>query len=127
MEVSKENIDGKIVLHPNGEMDIYAVSRFREDIIDALANSNQVAINLEGVMNLDTAGFQLLISAKRAAATRGATLHLFGHTDKILQIFALYGAVGLLGDKIRLTSEQKSALSFRYGLKKQNIEAGNLR
>lgn len=124
MEIEREDIDGKVILLPKGELDIYAVNRFREDIIDALSNSNQVAIDLENVASMDTAGFQLLVSAKRTALSRGATLKLFGHSAKVLQVFALYGAVGLFGDKIRLTNEEKSALSFRYGLKKQDVEAG---
>lgn len=127
MEVVKEEKDNQMILHLKGELTIYAVSRFKDDLIEVFSKFSKVALELSEITELDTSGFQLLLSAKRTALSSGVTLELLGHNVKVLRVFAIYGAVGLFGDKIRLTNDEMSTLSFRYGLKKQNIEAGKQR
>lgn len=126
MEIKKDIKEDKILLHLQGELNIYSVSYLKNELIDVLKNYTKIAIDLSHVDELDTAGFQLLIALKRSALERGAVCKLLGHSSKVLRLLALYGGVGLLGDKIRLTNDEMDNFSFRYGLKKQNLEAGKI-
>lgn len=104
-----------------GEMNIYSANKLKPVLIDLVDKGRDMKVSLAGVTELDTAGFQLLLSSKKTAATEGRKLQFHSHSSVVLDYLDLYGAVGLLGDKVVLNKQSKEDYTFSYGLKKQSL------
>lgn len=64
-------------------------------------------IDLAEVDECDTAGVQLLLMLKRAAAEQGRSLQLVNHSKAVIDVLGLINVAGLLGDPVVLPSEQE--------------------
>ena len=89
------------VLRLDGEMTIYRAAELKESLLDALAATDAVLeVNLAGVHEIDTAGVQLLMIAKREAANRGRVLRLTAHSRAVAAAFELLNLAGHFGDAL---------------------------
>ena len=67
--------DAPVVLGP--ELTITQAAASRDLLVDALcATSGDLALDLSGLTDIDSAGIQLLLALRRSVAARGGTLHL---------------------------------------------------
>lgn len=57
-----------------GTLDIYSAERLQVTLMDCLAANDTVVLDLGGVETCDTAGIQLLLSARTTAAEHHKTL-----------------------------------------------------
>jgi anti-anti-sigma regulatory factor len=57
-------------------------------------------IDLSGVTELDTAGVQLLMLAKKTALAEARTLRLIGHSPAVLEVFELLNVAAFFGDPL---------------------------
>lgn len=89
-------------LRIDGELTIYRAAELKAELLAAVEAHPAVEIDLAGVAEFDTAGVQLLLSAKRAATARDATLRLVGHSTAVLDVFELMDLSGHFGDPIVL-------------------------
>jgi len=62
------------VLRLGGALDIYGAEQLREALLARFREANEVVIGLGKVESCDTAGIQLLLSARRMAAEGGRAL-----------------------------------------------------
>ena len=85
-----------------GEMTIYAAAELKPRLLDEVAAHAALEIDLAEVSEIDTAGIQLLLLAKREAAAAGKTLALVGHSPAVLELVELYKLAGTLGDPLVL-------------------------
>lgn len=69
----------------DGELTVHNAAAIREGILQALGQSEEVEIDLEGVTAVDLAGLQLLCSAHRTAEAEGKTLLLESRSKSILR------------------------------------------
>ncbi len=79
-------------LQPEGEMSIYTAAQMKAPLIEAVRRCKTLEIDLNKVSEIDTAGFQLLLLAKREADRLGKPLRLTGHshaTSELMEIFHL--------------------------------------
>ncbi|HNU92299.1 MAG TPA: STAS domain-containing protein [Spirochaetota bacterium] len=106
-----------IAVSIQGEAGIYTVKRLHGELSKHLKAVQSMEIDLSGVSEMDTAGFQLLVALKREAAGNGKSLSLVGHSAAVLRVLDLYGAIGFFGDRIRVPASQRGNYAFRYGLK----------
>jgi anti-sigma B factor antagonist len=83
-----------------GDMTIYRAAELREAILAAQASAPALEIDLAGVDDLDSAGLQLLVMAKRSAAADGRTLRLLGHSRAVLDVFELLDMGAYFGDAV---------------------------
>lgn len=74
-------------------------------------------LNLEGVTDLDTMGFQILLYLKIRARGEGRKLHFVKHSTPVIAALDLFGAVAEFGDKIHLTAADRARFPFKYGVK----------
>lgn len=74
-----------------GEMNIYSAIEVKKAFLENIYASEEVSIDLSGVSELDTAGVQLLILARREAENMGKTLRIDAHSDATASILKLYG------------------------------------
>lgn len=74
-----------------GEMTIYRAAELRGALLAALAEPGDVLLELDAVDELDTAGVQLLLAARRSAQAAGRTLRLFAPSAGVTQVLATLG------------------------------------
>ncbi len=87
-------------LRIEGEMTIYTAAELKGRIDVALAAGDTVEIELSQVSEIDTAGLQLLLLAKREAARLGKTATLVGHSPVVIECLDLCNVSALLGDQV---------------------------
>lgn len=89
-----------------GELTIYAAAALKPALLNAVAAEPRLELDLSGVTELDSAGVQLLLLAKREAARTGGALQLAGHSEAVLEVINLLNISRELGDPVVLTSER---------------------
>ena len=65
-------------------------------------------IDLSAVTEIDTAGVQLLMLAKRTALEAKRELRLVGHSAAVIEVFELLNVAAYFGDHLVMDSSEKS-------------------
>lgn len=89
---------GRVELH--GAMDIYAAQSLHERLRQLLREHPRLELDLAAVEEIDSAGVQLLMSTKRAAAEQGRSLALVAHSPAVLETLELCQLLGFFGDLV---------------------------
>jgi anti-anti-sigma regulatory factor len=71
--------------------------------MDALAGSEELELDLAEVSDMDTAGFQLLVMAKRSALAANKELHLSSHSPVVIEVLDTYHMAAYFGDPMILS------------------------
>ncbi|TXT20679.1 MAG: STAS domain-containing protein [Gallionellaceae bacterium] len=85
-----------------GEMTIYHAAEMKGELLLCLERGAEVEIDLSEVGEIDTAGFQLLLLAKREAATAGKPLRLVAHSPATLEVLDLFNMASYFGDPVMM-------------------------
>ena len=85
-----------------GELNIYTAAEWKKRLDDLIGQDSSLELDLGAVQELDTAGLQLLIMAKREANARSQQLLLSNHSQAVLEVFELCGVAAFFGDPILL-------------------------
>lgn len=101
MKVKKQGETCKVTL--DGELTIYTAQAIQTKLGKQLAECRSLDLNLQGVTELDTAGVQVLIAAKRAAQQAGKVFSLCMHSDPVVEVFELMNIAHEFGDPIVLS------------------------
>lgn len=83
-------------LKVNGELTIANALVMKKEILDALTASDNVVIDLRSVNEIDTAGLQLLILARRESLWQGKQL-TFSSSSEVVDFVDLSGLTEYLG------------------------------
>ena len=86
----------------DGELTIYRADEIKSLLLAALAEPGDLELDLSGVSEIDTAGLQLLMLAKKTALTGFTALHLVGHSAAVVEVFELLDLAGYFGDPLVL-------------------------
>ena len=87
-----------------GELSIYTVAALRQQLLDAFEAAAEVDVDLSEVSEMDSAGMQLMVAAKREAALRGKALRFSGHSPAVFDVLELCQLSGHLGDPLLIRS-----------------------
>ncbi len=93
-------------LRMSGELTIYQAVAAKDALLEALAFSPSLQIDLAEVSEIDTAGVQLLLLAKREAARLGGEATLINHSSSVLDVINLLNVGAALGDPMLLPSQR---------------------
>lgn len=104
MDKDTNQADGAGALHLQGELTIYTAGETKEQLMGALAKADALEVDLAGVTEIDTAGVQLLILAKREAADQGKRLTMSGHSPAVMDLIELFNLGGWFGDPLIITA-----------------------
>lgn len=85
-----------------GELNIYTAAEWKKRLQDLVGQGGNLELDLGAVQELDTAGLQLLIMAKKEASDRNQQLLLSNHSQAVLEVFELCGVAAFFGDPILL-------------------------
>jgi anti-sigma B factor antagonist len=84
----------------DGSMTIYEAAADKSTLLDALANASETEIDLSAVREMDTAGLQILLLAKRESLKAGKVLRLAAHSPASLDVLDRYGLTAYFGDPV---------------------------
>jgi len=84
-----------------GELTIFRAMELKPLLVD---NPELQEVDLSGVTEIDTAGVQLLMLAKKTAQAANADLHLLGHSPAVLEVFELLNVAAFFGDHLVMDS-----------------------
>jgi anti-sigma B factor antagonist len=82
--------DRKTVVALDGELTIYRAAELKATLLAALSGSDgALEIDLAGVTEIDSAGVQLLLAARRSAQAAQREFALVGHGAAVADVFRL--------------------------------------
>ncbi|NVM75971.1 anti-anti-sigma factor [Duganella sp. SG902] len=84
----------------DGELTIYRAADLKLTVMEALRKARVLEIDLSGVTELDTAGLQVLMLAKQAAAADQRELRLLQHSPAVVEIFEMLDLGAFFGDAV---------------------------
>lgn len=88
------------------ELTIFNANEQKGKLLNFLGSGNELEINLSQVDELDTAGLQLLILAKRQAMQQGKTLNFTMHSKEVVDILELAKLTSTFGDQVILVHNE---------------------
>lgn len=86
----------------SGGLTIYHACEARARLLAEMAAGPPLELDLSGIEELDTAGAQVLLWAKREAAGEGWALPFLRHSRAVLDVLELMNLAGILGDTLLL-------------------------
>lgn len=96
---------GSRVLRVAGELTVYHAAKLANDVWRRLGESAPLWLDLDGVTQLDSAGVQVLLVARRDAHERGLALRLLRPSPPVLEVFETLNLGRLIAELIDPTSE----------------------
>ena len=91
-------------LRIDGELTIYRALELKQTLLDTVEAQPKVELDLSAVTEIDTAGLQLLMLAKRAAQAAQRELRLVGHSPAVLDVLQLFDLAAFFGDPLVVSS-----------------------
>ena len=108
MKIHVEKYQDETQLVLEGELTIYSAHELKSQLLAHLAQPGEVELNLAKVSEIDSAGLQVLILAKREAGKFGSQLRLFGHSVAVLDLIELYNLASYFGDPLFISTAGNS-------------------
>jgi anti-sigma B factor antagonist len=88
----------------SGALTIYDAAAAKTALLDGLADTRDLEIDLSGVDEIDSAGVQLLILLKREAVKTGKAVRLVQHSAATLEVLDRFNLASYFGDPVVLSS-----------------------
>jgi anti-sigma B factor antagonist len=107
MPISVRKRNGVEALHIDGDMTINTAAELKKALMKHLAKPCEREIVLSGVSEMDTAGMQLLMLAKREAIRQNTPLRLTEHSRAVLGVIDTYNLAAFFGDPIWISGGSK--------------------
>lgn len=89
------------VLRIEGELSIFRAAELKQAL---LCEPQPTEVDLSGVTEIDTAGLQLLMLAKRTAQAAKRELRLVGHSAAVIDVFELLNVSGFFDHPLVVTN-----------------------
>jgi len=121
MEIEVKKTEDVCLISPKGDLNIYSSPAFVEELRSLYGSFDKIALDLAGVAEIDTAGIQVLVAAKKESVRRSKTLKIVNHSPVVIRLIDLLGLIGFFGDKIKIPTEDREKYSLKYGIKKQEV------
>lgn len=84
-----------------GELTIYTAAEVKAALADAMATGDALEIDLAGITEIDTAGLQLMLIAKRHP---GQAVRFVNHPPAVLRLIDLANLGGAFGDPLFISA-----------------------
>lgn len=89
-----------------GELTIYSVAETKAGLADAMRSADDIEVDLAGLTEIDTAGLQLMLLAKRRP---GKNVRFINHPACVLRLIDLAHLGRVLGDPLYLPASEATA------------------
>jgi anti-anti-sigma factor len=94
------------ILRIEGELTIFRAMALKPALLPVPPLTE---IDLSGVTEIDTAGVQLLMLAKKTALAEQRPLRLCSHSPAVIEVFELLNVAAYFGDPLVMDSRTKAA------------------
>lgn len=88
------------------DMTIYNAAAQKQQLVDALAANQELELDLSGVGEIDTAGFQLLILVKREAGRLGKNARIVAHSQAVREVVDFFNMAAEFGDPMLIPASE---------------------
>jgi len=88
------------------ELTIFTAADLKPQLLNFLNEDDELEIDLSKIVEMDTAGLQLLILIKREANKAGKKLHFIFHSKTVLEILELTDLTASFGDQVVLARNE---------------------
>jgi anti-anti-sigma factor len=85
-----------------GDVSIYTVGELKSQLLQAMTQHPALDLDLTMVTEIDGAGVQLLMSARKQALAMGQTLTLSNHSMPVIEMWERLDLAGWFGDPLIL-------------------------
>jgi anti-sigma B factor antagonist len=112
MASAKQPKTDSALLRITGELTIYRAAELKQVLLaelTELADPAPLEVDLSGVTNIDTAGVQLLMLAKKTAQAGQRELRLVAHSPAVIEVFELLNLAAYFGDPLVIASRATAA------------------
>ena len=90
LELGWRTEDGIPVIDVSGEIDVYTVPKFKEQLAELIDNENRfLIVNLKKVLYMDSSGFGALLGATKRLRPDGGALGLVGCNQVITRMLKI--------------------------------------
>lgn len=89
----------------DGEMTIFVAQELRDALLEPLAASQDIEVDLSAVSEIDAAGLQLMVMAKLETIIQHKTLRFSGHSAPVQEILDLSNLASFFGDPVVIQSQ----------------------
>ncbi|MDH4263276.1 MAG: STAS domain-containing protein [Spirochaetia bacterium] len=121
MEIEVKKTGDVCLISLKGDLNIYNTPNFINELSSLFKSYNKIALDVGKVAEIDTAGLQTMIAAKKEALLNNKVFKIVNHSPSVIRLIDLLGLVGFFGDKIKIPTEDRNKYSLKYGIKKQNV------
>ncbi|MFO0752226.1 MAG: STAS domain-containing protein [Thermodesulfovibrionales bacterium] len=97
MTVSVKEKEGVATLCLEEDMTIFTAAALKKALLESLESLPELVLDLSGVAEMDTAGFQLLVLARREAAAAGKGFRVAAGSPAVEAVFEVYAMKDLVG------------------------------
>ncbi len=102
-------------MSPPGGITIYNAGEFKASVLQGLGGTETLELDLSHVDELDTAGLQVLMLAKREAQRQQKQLSIVAHSPEVQEVFDLLGLAGWFGDPMLMQADSQGPVAAREG------------
>ena len=92
-----------------GELTIYVAAETKARLANAMLSADRLEIDLSGITEIDTAGLQLMLLAKRNI---GKDVVFVNHSPAVLRLLDLANLGSVLGDPLVLSAKEHPSGAF---------------
>jgi anti-anti-sigma factor len=92
--------EGAVHLILDGPMTIYNAIDVKSRLMEGLHRAEILELDLSHVEEMDSAGFQLLVMAKRESQRLGHAMRIVAHSQTVRDVIEFYNMEGFFGDPI---------------------------
>ena len=90
------------------DLTIYHALELKQTLLDTLANTSELELNLSQVKEMDTAGLQLLILLKREAQRAEKKVRIVAHSQAVSSVIDCCNLAAEFGDPLIIPARQVS-------------------
>lgn len=88
------------------DLTIYNAVDMKRRLLDAVRQPRALDLDLSQVGEMDTAGFQILVLAKRESQRLGHDLHIVAHSPAVREVLQFYNMLAYFGDPLVIPAEE---------------------
>lgn len=106
--ITQAAADGATRTRVEGDLNIYHAAGIKQHLIDGVRASTLLELDLSHVGEMDTAGLQLLVLAKRESQNLGHELRIVSHSPAVREIIEFLNLVAFFGDPLVIPASECS-------------------
>jgi len=95
LSISTDVMEGAVVVHVGGDLDVYTAPRLRESLAEVVGNGGRLVLDLSEVHFIDSTALGVLVSTLQQTQSTETELRLVVDDPHLLKIFRVTGFDGL--------------------------------